>query len=490
MSILNYVPAGYILRDVQRTTLLEVERNWNNVDVFCLDLSVAAGKSLVAATISEWRKAYGDPSNIIVPHIIHQNVYEESFDYPSLKGQDRYKCNDKDYLRCKDRFYSLGYKCKSCAYNKTLRQAISSPIAVCNYHSYMNQAYVGSIIKPVLIADEAHNLVRFLNEKYTTTLWDFPDKLHTKDHIIQWFEKEIKRLYGILQDPNCTPVTRKKYYNTYSKYNNILEGMTENKEEFLAERRELTYYGNKRTGMYITPLSVCRLNVVMWGKQVEKIVLMSASLNEKIDLNRLGLGNRRAMWISGKSPIPVENRPLINEWVGKMTRKHSDANFPKLVAKIKELADRHQGKGFVHATYDLANKLREHLDNPRFVFHNKDDKEERLHEYMNSANKVFIGSGLSEGLSLNGHDFEWQAITKVQYPSLVDPINKHNINNNQDLYNWETALNLIQMYGRICRAPTDKGITYMLDRSFQVFYIKNRDMFPEYFQQAITEGNK
>ena len=173
-----------------------------------------------------------------------------------------------------------------------------------------------------------------------------------------------------------------------------------------------------------------------------------------------------------------------------MTRKRADENFPKLVAKIKELSARHQGKGFVHATYDLANKLREHLDNPRFVFHNKDDKEERLHEYMNSANKVFIGSGLSEGLSLNGHDFEWQAITKVQYPSLVDPINKHNINNNQDLYNWETALNLIQMYGRICRAPTDKGITYMLDRSFQVFYIKNRDMFPEYFQQAEKEGRK
>jgi len=274
------------------------------------------------------------------------------------------------------------------------------------------------------------------------------------------------------------------------KYTALLEGLTAAKEEFLIERKNMTYRGRKKLGMLIKPISLNRLSGKVWIKRPKKIVLMSATIKEDMDVLRLGLGDRRILEFNGDSPIPVGNRPLKQEYVGKMSYAHKKKTFPSIVTKIKELADRHQGKGFIHATYALAEDLQPYLDDPRFIFHNKENKAAKLKKFMESKDKIFIGSGLSEGLSLNGAEYEWQVMTKVQFPSLADPVNKHNLNHNKDLYSWETATNLIQMYGRICRDPKDKGITYILDSSFKLFYTINRKLFPQYFQQAIKEGAK
>jgi len=206
MSILEHVPKGYKLREVQRQTLLDVERNWDNADVFMLNLPVAAGKSLIAMTIANWLK---DDTSIIVPQIILQKVYEEEFNIPSVMGKSRYTCNDPEFELCEDRALLYGKSCKSCEYNKALEKAISSKTAVCNYHSYRSNIFLEGMAKPNLIIDEAHNYIRLLQDLYTSTLWEhihkFPKNIHTKDGIIIWLETQVKYLtkkvagYTILQ---------------------------------------------------------------------------------------------------------------------------------------------------------------------------------------------------------------------------------------------------------------------------------------------------
>jgi len=52
-------------------------------------------------------------------------------------------------------------------------------------------------------------------------------------------------------------------------------------------------------------------------------------------------------------------------------------------------------------------------------------------------------------------------------------------------YAWQTALRLVQTYGRSVRSETDHAATYVLDSQFTWFLQQHRDLFPEYFLEAI-----
>jgi Rad3-related DNA helicase len=490
MSILDHVPPGYTLRQVQKDTLLEIERNWNNIDVFVLQLSVAAGKSLIAVTVANWRK---QRTNILTPQVILQDQYAAEFtDIPVLKGKDRYPC-ERGYETCTEAELMTNTKCDDCEYNYAIHAARVRPIALCNFHSYINNSRFDSggrtVLKPRLIIDEAHNLIEILSDTYTINLWqhihNYPEDMHTKDQVIIWLEKEVTRLKNMnIKRMDVSDVV--KHRRTINKYSNIKDGLISNREDYLVSRQEVFYRGKKKPGLKIQPLSLRRItNKALPKQHIEKVILMSATINEKIDIERMGLGNRRVMEIVGDSPIPAENRPLVIDYVGKMGYKDMNNTLPDMIDKIKELAERHKGKGMVHCTYAIANKMQYKLKDKRFMFHTPEDKDEVLQKFKESKDGILIACGLREGISLSGHEYEWQALAKIQFPSLSDPINKHNIQHNKLLYNWQTAITVIQQYGRICRSPTDKGITYVLDKSFKMFYALNSGLFPKYFKDAM-----
>lgn len=52
-------------------------------------------------------------------------------------------------------------------------------------------------------------------------------------------------------------------------------------------------------------------------------------------------------------------------------------------------------------------------------------------------------------------------------------------------YIWQTALRLIQGYGRSIRSKEDWATTYVLDSAFGDFVEKNKNILPNWFIQAI-----
>jgi ATP-dependent DNA helicase DinG len=54
---------------------------------------------------------------------------------------------------------------------------------------------------------------------------------------------------------------------------------------------------------------------------------------------------------------------------------------------------------------------------------------------------------------------------------------------NEQWYNWQTALRLIQGYGRSIRSKEDWAKTYVLDSGFEAFVRRNK--MPDWFMQAI-----
>ncbi|MFZ0510949.1 MAG: helicase C-terminal domain-containing protein, partial [Candidatus Nitrosopolaris sp.] len=92
------------------------------------------------------------------------------------------------------------------------------------------------------------------------------------------------------------------------------------------------------------------------------------------------------------------------------------------------------------------------------------------------------------GLDLKDDLSRFQIITKVSYPNLGDRWISEITRLNQQWYNWQTALRLVQGYGRSIRSKGDWAKTYVLDSGFGSFVWRNRDILPDWFIQAIQDG--
>jgi ATP-dependent DNA helicase DinG len=56
---------------------------------------------------------------------------------------------------------------------------------------------------------------------------------------------------------------------------------------------------------------------------------------------------------------------------------------------------------------------------------------------------------------------------------------------NIEWYYWQKALRLVQAYGRSVRSKEDWAKKYILDSGFRPFVNKNKNVFPDWFKQAI-----
>jgi len=55
----------------------------------------------------------------------------------------------------------------------------------------------------------------------------------------------------------------------------------------------------------------------------------------------------------------------------------------------------------------------------------------------------------------------------------------------QDWYTLQTAMSIIQACGRIVRSATDRGVSYILDRTSSGLHEQNNRFFPKWFQDAV-----
>ena len=74
---------------------------------------------------------------------------------------------------------------------------------------------------------------------------------------------------------------------------------------------------------------------------------------------------------------------------------------------------------------------------------------------------------------------------KVPYPDLSERRTVVKLQRDSAWYDWQTALRLVQTYGRSVRSETDHAITYVLDSNFTHFVSNHRNLFPSYFLEAL-----
>jgi len=148
-------------------------------------------------------------------------------------------------------------------------------------------------------------------------------------------------------------------------------------------------------------------------------------------------------------------------------------------------------KGIIHTTsYEQLNLIKENISqaNARrlLVTDPEIQRDEVISQHANSTRPtVLISPSLHTGLDLKEELSRFQIITKVPYPNKNDRWTNAKRDVDEDWYYWQTALKLIQAYGRSIRSKDDWAKTYILDSAFGYFVNKNMNILPDWFRQAI-----
>ena len=468
-DILEYFTKPEI-RSSQKDILKLVQTVWEDHDVISIHAPTATGKTAIAETIQRWALANGKAKkvNILAPENVLIDQYEEECpDLAVLRKSGAYKCHTQKSKMCGA--ITRNARCRNCVYTTAKNNAVKADTRIMNYHVYSSN----KIKADVLIFDEAHKLPGVIYSFFDLKLWHheykFPKTMKTLEDVVVWLQKALSVRPG------------------NSKLNEVYKYITSIQNGAVPVYEQALYRGEFLDVLTIRRLSIAGEGHKMWPIGTKKIILMSATLADS-DLKELGLDKKRCYTIKVDSEIPAANRQIIVEPRFSLAYSTLDAALPLLLESINELLDKHSEKGLIHLPYGIAEKVRPNLNNARLLWHNKGNKKEVLSRFKASdevEGKVLIASGLYMGVDLPYDMARWQLIGKIPFPSLGDPFIKRKMEQDGSWYAWQTIKLILQAAGRIVRAPTDYGVTYIFDSNFGRLYRDNPKLFPPFFKNSV-----
>lgn len=476
------------MREVQKQVLLEIEAAWDGADVLVISAPTATGKSALAKCILDWcgSAIYLAPTNLLI-----QQFLTEFPDTRSLHRLDSYQCTGAVHRSCAS-MRGSGAFCRGCPASQDLAWAKyrTGPL-VCNYHTYVAQ----KLSRPVLVVDEAHNLIPHIQGMSSIRQWKHrPPQYPSGDPatLRRWLsgmsgQKRSGKFAAKLDDALNSEFPQFVLEEKWEEWKGGGQQSAEGESTRRGDSQELPC-------VRLTPTDIRDLPAIRTVLPAGvKLVLLSATIGVK-DIQQLGLDRRRVVYINCKSPIPVENRPVLFQpvaTVSRSTQEHSTAALGQYVEE--NLLPHHRGeKGILHCTYQQAAQLRAQFTDPRFLFHSRDPREKAqvYAAFRDSApeeGKVLVACGMHEGLDLPDDYGRWQVVMKVPWKSLGNRAISVKAEQDPEWYAWECLKTLIQACGRISRNEEDYGVTYLVDSSFRRLLDTARHLMPEWFRQALIE---
>lgn len=484
-DILKYFPAHLVTpRSAQVDILRAIQDSWDRYDVFIINAPVALGKSAIAYTIAEW----SGKAAIVTPNNLLRNQYSEEYpDLHMVRARKEYWCStgemnvDARVKKSKGKYCHPQLECKGCTdYQAGVNDLNYTNSILANYYGYLAYSKRGAY-RNTLIVDEAHNLCSMLREMAARKLWkhevNYPDGMETRLDMMAWAQSLSPQK---LEDNDLLSFFKQQILSNQPSY-------------LFQMSRE--YHGHKGVELPLLkmlPVDTKGLKHGEWylwpSPMVKKLVLMSATISE-FDIQAFSLGDLRVKYIEAASPIPAEQRPVVIPAEHRsLARKHQVENLPLFAEFVQHIAaENPDTKGLVHVPYSVAALLHEYLRaDSRYIFHDRHSKMAQYRAFRESDEpRILVASGMYEGIDLPGDLCRWQIIAKIPYPSLADPALRYMARKSGRWYAWQSIKDTLQASGRVCRNPTDYGVTYIYDSCFERLFEDNEDMFPSWFKDAL-----
>ena len=503
-----------------------------------IEAGTGVGKSAVGLTISRYM-AENVPTTaspgayFLTTQKILQEQYVKDFgglcgQMKSIKSSSNYTCSYNKKTSCAESLRALRTAEKgsmfwrACTFNCVYRNAkdgfLKSPEGVTNFPYFLAETqYAGKLTpRQVLVIDEAHNVAAELSKFIEITIssrfcksflgFDIPSQTTPakyvtwiKDTYVPTISGKLKHLEQMLE----------KYVGLKEKIKSGEFASLAKKFEIMDKhvckvRRFLELYSSEnwvlneiladgRSGRKIEfkPIDVAPFADEMLYRFGDVIIFMSATiLDQEAFMECIGIPKDQCAFISLTSPFPVENRPVIYSGIGKMSSKTIDDTLPRMAEAVKAIMAQHKlDKGIIHChSYKVANFLKRNIRSNRLLIHNSENREVILEKHMKGKKAtVLLSPSMTEGVDLKGDLSRFQIICKVPYPYLGDKLVRKKMNKWKWWYPLQTAKTIVQAAGRSVRSKDDTAVTYILDTDFEMFYNRNRSMFPVGFKESLQK---
>ena len=432
-------------------------------------------------------------------------------------------------------------KCEDCPYSAALKSCLKCDNVITNY-DFLHYAgnYAGILPdRDLIIFDESHNfekkvmqlIIKTFNRKtiykdYQLDIFDgiieggmtlkqiqepsywinISEKIIS---IVQNKKKAYLNSYGSLDAYTMEQLQKEddtltEYDKTIKNYSDIIESLQEHKwiieiptkKEILADDTYLTR--NKSPGLKVElkPLTIIDYteNLLHFG---ETRLFMTGTLGSKnMFCKWIGLDPDETYYIYQKSPFPVEHRPILRDYAGKMSGWNKELNEPNwknddALLKIHDILEDHKDeKGVIHVSSNdqawyIVNELKGLCHRYLKVAYGP-NREQHIRDFEDDdGNMVLVGAGIKDGVDFKGDRCRFQILFKMPFPSLAGA--QVNIRKRYDptWYIYQTVMPLMQAYGRGIRDVTDYCTTYVLDSDFDSLLNNYGFLFNEYFLEAI-----
>lgn len=543
MNLEKYIPfEEKKFRPYQKETIMKIiEAIENGTETILLNAPVGTGKSLIGYCVAKYLQEQDEKSYIYTKTTFLQDQYLKDFsDIKTAMGRGNFPCliSEKedglnytcDYGICKQR---TKFSCpigaetmggitlrdisfqeefnENCLYWQQKYEATKNDISILNYpYMIADNMYINHFKKRKLgIFDEGHSLEAALMNALELEITDYQIShdlkmtLKVEKNVEDWVSqlKKFSEAYEEKANKTSDIKLKERYTKRYESIETCCNSLESNPDNWVFNefKKNNRHLGKKVQHVVFKPIEIQEYTNILFDKAQHKLIMSGSILKPNLFVEELGLSEYE--YIEMPSIVPIQNRPIKREYVGSMSKRNFETNFPLLVEKIKEIADNHLGeKGIIHTfTYNINYELfKVFRKDDRFIFHTQENRVQKTNEFKEEPDDE--GSILVSPYSYEGVDFpydqaRWQIICKNPYPFLGDAQvrarmekDRREFSTDWGWLNRQIALTLSQMYGRTNRAEDDYSVTYILDSDVERNF-GPASLVTDYFLEALEGYN-
>ncbi|MGA2663881.1 MAG: helicase C-terminal domain-containing protein [Nitrososphaerales archaeon] len=407
-----------------------------------------------------------------------------------------------------------------CPYYEQKWESFRAPVTVCNYPFFLSELRYADDLphRRLLVCDEAHDL-----EKQLVSFASFS----LRRSVVQMYHESIVGGGGTVQDvvipdgggddPSAWLGALSEARRTLDEFCDIhvedfemqdkvatckstLDSLERFTKDLTSSPENWVVNGVRRSAdglveeVVFQPIEVGAYAGPLFGT-ADATLLMSATIFSPSLLCRtLGMEEKEVQFVSvPKSIFPVENRPILALNVAQLSQASMATALESVARAVDQIMDRHASeRGVIHTTsYQQVNYIMQHVSEAsraRLVTTEGTFERSVLLAIHGSTDaSVLISPSLYQGVDLKDDLSRFQVVVKVPYPDLSDRRTRIKLDRDRSWYDWQTALRLVQTYGRSVRSETDHAVTYVLDSNFTRFVNGHRELFPTYFLDALAD---
>jgi ATP-dependent DNA helicase DinG len=446
------------------------------------------------------------------PHYLSFDQYEDH-----LKGL----CDKES--KCEKVLRTAG-EGKLCTYYKQKWDSFRQKVTVGNYAFFFSELRFTEDVRKrkLLVCDEAHDLERQLVGSASFTLrtsairqypsgaggeFAVPYEEGMDSHAEDWLKalgaaRETLQGFFDAHDGDLTMQDRLISCRAMlESLEGFIDALKDNPENWVVSgvRKTTTIdaYGGGSTlvdEVIFQPLDVAAYTSQLFDT-AETVLLMSATVfSEELLCRVLGIPLEKAQFVRvSESSFPIENRRIHAMNIAQLSFSTMGASMDGIAKAVDAIMDRHATeRGVIHTTSyqqarDIIERVSEHNRARLVTTEGSTARSQLIQTHGATGASVLISPSLYQGVDLKDDLARFQVIVKVPYSDLSDRRTQVKMQRDRGWYDWQTALRLVQTYGRSVRSETDHAVTYILDSNFPSFVKGHQELFPAYFLEALSE---